>query len=130
MKTYAMIPINYKYDENDNLLVRRVLIEYKSTTHENNIVDTIYYNDTTLIDVDSYFLDKTKSHQYIFDNDGYTLVDAMDDKALLYVFGGLVNAKRKYHSFSNVSKEVSAILFIAKNDDDARKRFHEREEMR
>lgn len=127
MKTYAMIPINYKYDENDNLLVRRVLIEYKTKTQEDNI---IYYNDTTLIDVDAYFLDKTKSHQYVFDNDGYTLVDVLDDKALLYALKGITSNKRRYHSFDTINKESQAILFIAKNDDIARKRFHEREEMR
>lgn len=127
MKTYAMIPINFKYDENDNLLVRRVLIEYKNKTQEKNV---IYYENTTLVDVDAYFLDKTKSHQYVFDNDGYTLIDVLDDKALLYVLKSLVQAKRKYHSFDNSNEKVKAILFIAKNDNDARKRFHEREELR
>ena len=127
MKTYAMIPINFKYDENNNLLVRRVLIEYQTKVSDTTNAHVIYYKDTRLIDVDSYFLDKNNSHQYTFDDDGYTLVDVLNDNCYTQ---DIYATKREYHSFDLKDSKYQAILFIAKDDSVARKKFHEREEFR
>lgn len=124
---YAMIPINFKYDDCDRIHIRRVLIEYKTTHQEEKV---IYYNDTTLVDVDAYFLDKESSHQYIFDNDGYTLIDCLSEDCLPYLVKGILQNKRKYHSFDVEDAKYQAILFIAKSNEEAIKKFHTREELK
>ena len=127
---YAMIPINFKYDENDKLHIRRVLIEYKKLRKDEFNRDIYYYDDTRLIDVDPYFLDKSKSHQYIFEDDGYTLMDVRGDDYALYLLRGLIKDKRTYHSFEMSNSNYKAILFNASTDEEALKKFHEREELK
>ena len=72
---YAMVPICTKYDDDDNLHVRRILIEYKTCRKDRKFG---YYGQknfggTRFIAADPYFSKKDASHKYTFEDDGYRL---------------------------------------------------------
>lgn len=64
---FSIIPINRKYDDNDNIIIRRILISYQDKK------DAVYQN-VSIIDKDDYFKDENSSHQYIFTPEGFKLI--------------------------------------------------------
>lgn len=117
-KKYALVAINGKRLGNKTF-IRYVLIRYGS--YKNNVFDR-----TKLIDVDPYFLDKSRSHQYTFDDDGFSL-RSIDGKPTT-IFS---SEKRKYHynpRFDVLMRVDSRpILFKAKNDKEAVKYYKSNE---
>lgn len=103
---YAMIPINYKYLDDDTLCIRRVLISYTEIKEKNG--QRIFFG-TKLIDVDPYFKDRSRSHQYVFKNRYYYLKDSDNPSTVFEVFKGLIKLRRPYHD--NMQQDIKAILF-------------------
>ena len=117
MKKYAFVAINFKeYDENE-VYVRRVLIRYRSRNTRGDYVGTKY------IDCDDYFKDPEKSHIYKFRDKDYKLVKGSS------VDNILEGVTRKYHVNHRVGKEFIWEI-EAKDDEEARKLFHGRKELR
>jgi len=111
---YAMIPINRRYDENNNRIVRRVLISYK-TKDEYGV-----YIGSKIIEKDPYFKDKNSSHQYLFENDGFRLIhDAYGDDYRLgekrpyeYSAGELIETS---FEFEATNKKEAIKIFTTRN---------------
>lgn len=131
-KKYAGVCINYRLDEEDRPLLRRVLIGYGS--FEDGV-----FKDTWLVGKDPYFDDSAKSHQYRFEDDGYSLVSVPNPKT--YEAAALLGSKRAYHyygeqagAFSAVfgipAAESAPILYEAESDAEAKRMFEERKELR
>lgn len=122
---YAMIPINRKYDRQGNLVVRRVLVSYESKSILNGIA---YYDNTRFIEKDPYFYNTHSSHQYTFDDEEYSL-DSVDGESFeCYTFKPEIFQRRKYHIINEFC--IDAIEFEAESDEEAIKRFNERNELR
>lgn len=123
MKKYAMIPINRKYDEDNTLHIRRVLISYEKKKKKSlHGMPISYFEGTKLIEVDDYFKEN-HSHTYKFTDTTYTLVDCDAESKKLY--GDMLSEPRKYHAFEG-STIYGAILFKASSDQEAIKKFKER----
>ena len=131
---YAMVPINTKYNDMDQKLVRRVLISYEDKFTEGRD-DITYFKGTKLIDVDLYFLDNTKSHQYSFCDDFYRLVSSNSPNDFMYILKGMYE-DRKYHVYKHLDKfrdfsgNIISIYFECNSDEEAKEIFHKREELR
>ena len=115
LKKYAMVPINRRYDNEGNRIVRRILISYKKR------VEGIYKG-TKVLELDPYFKDENSSQQYVFENKCFYLVkdhynDPIQDTLLL--------VKRPYEYDAGRLTEKS-IEFKAESDDEAIKLFNER----
>lgn len=111
---YAMIPINRRYNDNDERVVRRVLISYKKCT------DGIYQG-TKIIEKDPYFYDKNASHQYLFTDTSYSCIsDAYGWDAENVEHPYEYDAGRLYEK---------AIEFEADSDEEAIKMFNNRSEI-
>ena len=136
MIKYAMVTINHKYDDKDNLLVRRVLISYESKEKAPEKEDVVNYTGTRFVAKDDYFSDKSKSHQYNFHDANYELTKVTNEWREAETKIGLVQAKRPYHYYVDVNlssvwpKYADPIEFEAETDEEAIKKFHEREELR
>lgn len=127
---FVMIPINTRLDDNDKLLVRRVLISYtRKMPKEVDGVKVIYFAGSKFIAADEYFLDKTKSHQYLFEDDGYTLKSANNEMAEQYLIKPGIFDKRKYHTYEHESVP-GGIFFKADTVEEAIKQFNDRVELR
>ena len=140
MNNYAMIAINRKEDEAGKVHIRRVLISYKGRPTIGDF-GIKYFHNTRLIAVDPYFEDTTRSHQYKFEDDGYTLISNDGPNAFLYVFKPELFKKRTYHILPHGGEEIwdysedklvltGYVRFKAKSDEEAIKIFHERKELR
>ena len=114
---YAMIPINRRYNDNDERIVRRVLIGY-------NHKYAGKYIGCHVVEKDPYFKDKNSSHQYIFENDGFTLVSDAYDGNNNPIFG----KKRPYQYDEGLLYET-AVEFVAKDDQEATEMFNNRIEL-
>ena len=121
---YVMIPINCKYDNNDQMHVRRVLVQYEKTQEEDY---QIFYTNTRFLAKDPYFEDKTRSHQYEFLDEGYRLIDVTNEHK--EIEASVVNITRRYH-YNLIYDLPKGIEFEADSDEVAIKKFHEREELR
>ena len=132
---YAMVAICQKFNDNDQLCVRRVLISFKGTDVEPDPYPkkgkVINYIGTRFIDADDYFKDETRSHKYKFDDDGYVLISSNNIDEIL------VGDKRKYHYYDTqldehgyVKYKLRPIEFQAESDEEAIKMFRERTEVR
>ena len=130
MKHYAMVPINWKLDKDNNMLIRRVLVSYKFKKMKKG---AYYLYLTKVIDKDDYFKDINNSHKYIFKNRGYRLLTSnLDYETKIYKF-------RRYHiatvlgvllNNSYMFASGGKALFDAPDDEHAKKVFKEREELR
>lgn len=136
MKKYAAIPINSKY-EKDGKHIRRVLISYEDVSTEDYYgFPTEFFSGTKLLAKDPYFEDKSRSHQYIFDDDGYILLQNNSDSTKKYEDYKEMYEKRRYHIYmapvmnplTAAERRLSKIK--AKNDEEAIKIFNERKELR
>lgn len=136
MAKYSMVTINHKLDENDNLLVRRILISYTNKVQDAKNEDVMNYVGTRFIAKDAYFNDKTKSHQYEFTDDGYKLIEVTNEWKDLETYQGLVLKERVYHHFVDNNQSfwfppyAAPIEFEADTDEEAIQKFHGREELR
>ena len=121
---FAMIPINRKYDENNNLLVRRVLISYTKKYKKRLCGESItYFTGTKIVETDNYFKE-SHSHTYKFEDKGYTLLDCQNELKEMYPES--LYKLRLYHAGSL----VDAILFKAKSNEEAIEIFNNRKELR
>lgn len=131
-KKYAGICINCRLDEEDMPLIRRVLIGYGS--FEDGI-----FKDTWFVECDPYFKDSSKSHQYKFEDDGYSLISLSNAKT--YEAAALLGSKRLYHYYSEnekrfasifgiPAKKLAPIFYEAESDAKAKQRFNMRKELR
>ena len=139
---YAMVAINSKEKDN-HPVIRRVLISYKGSKTSYAITT---YTGTRYITCDPYFNDKKSSHQYKFEDDGYSLTAIKGKQAERYDEASLnaLKAKRSYHSYisdaiwspeSNITDfrfmhAVMPVTFKATSDEEAIKIFTERNELR
>jgi hypothetical protein len=113
---YAMIPVNRKYDNKNQRIVRRVLVSYKYKYKNGK------YMKTKLIDLDPYFKDPKSSQQYEF-TDKYFFLKSNAYGGMLQ--NSLLNKKRLYTSNAGLLIE-KAIEFEAPNNEEAIKIFSER----
>ena len=104
MKKYAMIPINYKY-EDDGIHIRRVLISYLFKTVRKGIAT---YHFTKFICPDYYFETEKATHKYKFENRYYKLVKVENSNVEFeYRFKNpCVFLKRRYHSVTGTEKSI------------------------
>ena len=139
MTKYAMIPINCKYDEEDRIHVRRVLISYKRrkvTSKEffGNVYDHVEYRGTKLEAIDPYFLSSKRTHTYEFKDRYYRLVkvDNRNTNKIIYNAFKELYGKRKYKGniFSHNKGRPSVIEFECDNWFDAVTKFNNREELK
>ena len=115
---YAMIPINRRYDEKGNRIVRRVLISF-------NYIEWGQYKGTKLIAKDPYFNNPNSSQQYVFEDTEFWLIkDGYSDD----IQSTLLNVKRPYEWDAHRLVE-KAIEFIADSDEEAIEIFNNREEL-
>ena len=115
---YAMIPINRRYSDNNERIVRRVLISYIEK------VDGVYQG-TKLIEVDPYFKDPNSSQKYEFtDNEFWLISNAYVDS---FTQNSLLNQKRKYEYDAGRLIET-AIEFEASTNEEAISKFNSRKE--
>lgn len=128
-----MLSINGKQDRDNKIYVRRVLLEYKGKdikTDTLNNVPICYYVGTRFIEKDPYFKDPSKHNQYSFNDSSYSLTKTD------YVHNmPLTGEERQYHSFAFETsdpyyKALSPFEFEANSDEEAIKKFNEREELR
>ena len=109
MKKYCIVPINFKRDSNNNLIVRTILIKYtfRTKTKIKNLFTQLMYGKTRytyhgnkIIALGSYFTNKDSSHKYIFTRTGYRTIDANEStytkEQLNYIM-----KKRPYHTYPN-----------------------------
>lgn len=115
---YAMIPINRRYNDKNERVVRRILISYK-TKNKNGI-----YEKCSVIAKDPYFLDKNSSHQYQFDNDSFYLIKDIYEGKENFLLG-----VRRPYQFNEGYLAETAIEFTSRNILEAIKRFNDREEI-
>ena len=126
MRKYCVLPISYKRDENDNIIVRTILVKYdvkiKGKVHKyfkGCYGDTKYiYPCIRVIAEDKYFSSDESTHIYEFNKTNYRAVrlsdiyTSIERKKLL--------KKRKYHRYPNHSiKELRGYEFKANNDIEA-----------
>ena len=122
---YSMVVINRKYDENDKLLLRRVLISY---TKKNKLKDRVVYKGTKIIEVDDYFLNQSSSHQYIFTDEGYNLINVDESRSEFSDFyincinNSLKEKVRPYHYLPQIEM-FRPIEFSCEREEDARLLF-------
>lgn len=117
---FAMIPINRRYDENGNRIVRRILISYNKKTLKGKYVST------KLIEVDPYFKNPNSSQKYDF-YDTYFI--HIDDRYHDEYQKHLMNVKR-YYMYNEGLLCDNAIEFTANNTTEAIEIFNNREEKR
>ena len=136
MNNYAMVPICTKYDDDNNLHVRRVLIKYDELLNDSEDNYIKYFNSTRFLCADPYFFNKESPHHYTFYNDGYVLddvrVEDMEDLFYTLFVASAVSEKRKYHIVPNfdVLTNGEPALFSAETDEEAINKFMNREELR
>ena len=130
-----MCAINRKYDENNNIVVRRVLIRYVGKPQVKMGVK--YFNSVKLVFADPYFNNEKASHRYNLQDDGYFLLECKNDNLKqVYQKNNLLSEKRKYHIYPGdeyttlFGNEGSKTIFKAKSDEEAIKIFNDREELR
>ena len=134
-KKYVMIGIN-RAVEDGVPYIRRVLIRYKGRPTKGKF-GSLYYKSTKLLAVDSYFKE-VQSHTYLFDDDGYTLIDCTNPETKQqYIDKGILGVKRQYHTcqledtiWFKGNDSPMPTRFKAKNDEEAIKLFNEREDFR
>lgn len=115
---FAMIPINRRYNDKNERVVRRILISYTSKRQG-------IYKGTKLIDKDPYFNDPKSSQKYIFeDNCFYLVSDGYSDP----VQGTLLKIKRNYEFDAGLLYET-AIEFQAADLQEAVEMFRNRVEV-
>ncbi len=122
MKKYAMVAICRKIAD-DTPIVRRVLISYSYKRKSRKEKTMIKYCRSRFLAMDPYFTDKERSHQYMFCDDGYSLVSVTDDYAI-----PMLNVKRAYHYYETpwVPSYYEPIEFKAKTDQEAIEKFNSR----
>lgn len=134
MNNYAMVPICTKYDDDDNLHVRRVLIKYDELVNASNGFPIKYFTNTKILAKDPYFSNEESSHKYTFYDDGYTLDEVKNELDDIYVIFAkeIMSKKREYHivpTFDVLTNKEPA-LFSAETDEEAIDKFTNREELR
>ena len=118
---YAMIPINRKITDDNELLIRRVLISYQKKKKKSLYgMPVTYFEGSKLIDTDDYFK-QNNSHKYEFTDEGYKLITCDSESKKIYPES--LFEFRKYHCSTGV---FSAILIKANSDAEAIKMFKER----
>jgi len=128
---YVMLSINGKEVDGD-IYVRRVLLEYKNKDFEVSKGGTpvCFYKGTRFVEKDNYFRDVSKNNQYEFHDDHYTLTKTN------YAHNRFLEGEqRQYHSFAFDTddpyyKALGPIEFEADSDEEAIKKFVERDELR
>lgn len=132
---YAMVGINRKETPQGEPVVRRVLIRYEGRPKMS--LGCKYYNSVKLLAVDPYFQNENASHKYVFEDDGYRLLDCQYELTKqAYKEQDLLGPKRQYHTLHLedhtwlYGKPQTPIIFKAKSDEEAIKLFHERIELR
>lgn len=137
MKTYAAVPINIK-DMDDGTHVRRVLISFEDVRSEefHGWPMEVFYG-TKLLAKDPYFETEKSTHKYILEDDGYTLVTVQNNpNGKLYEEAKEIYNKRRYHVYlapvaNPLTSEQRHLCKIqANSEEEAIKKFHEREELR
>ena len=136
---YLMAPICTKYDDDNNLHVRRALVSFKKIKSDG--FGGKIYLETRLVGLDDYFKNENSSHTYQFYDDGFALVDCKyPETKAMYEKEGILGKVRPYHTLhmerycwvgeGKLAKATCPIVFRAKTDLEALKRFKEREELR
>ena len=128
---FAMVAINSKYDEENKLHVRRVLISYlfKTSTKSRKNFKTITYHGTKFISADDYFYKDNSSHKYEFKDKYYKLLDVTNEyNKLRYSLKKDIYKKRKYH-YTNIVG-IKPIEFKCKLRSEAVMRFYSRKELK
>ena len=129
---YVMLAINGKQPSENEIYVRRVLLEYKGKELGKNEegMSTATYRGTRFIEKDGYFKDPTKSNQYEFSDGCYKLISTE------YAFNKpLESVSRSYRSVDFGSDDpyfaqLAPIEFDAGSDEEAIDRFNGRDELR
>lgn len=133
MGKYVMLAINGKQPTDDEIYVRRVLLEYKDKNFKTvglSGTPACYYIGTRFIEKDDYFKDPTKNTQYIFKDDRYVLTGTNYSHNKF-----LIGEEREYHAFAfDISdpyyKALMPIEFEAETDEEAIRVFNDRKELR
>lgn len=124
-KKYAMVALNVKADEVNNIHVRRVLISFEDKQVNGKITS---YSGTKFIAADPYFTSDKATHKYIFEDDHYKLTKVENSpNEIWYIFKSEIYNERKYHSLPG---PYAAIEFKAISKKAAIKQFNERNELR
>lgn len=125
---FAMIPINCKRDDENNLLIRRVLISYKFKTTRKDIV-TFY--GTKFLLADQYFYSSDSSLSYKFKNGYYILNTVSSNNSYYdeYIKNKNLFKKRRYH-YSKYFMYEKDVEFKANSIQQAIEIFRERSELR
>lgn len=128
MKKYAMIPINYRY-EDDGIHIRRVLISYLFKITRRGI-STYYF--TKFICSDAYFNSKEATHKYRFSDKYYRLIRVDNSiREFEYSFKKpTVFLKRRYHSRINSEKDITSVEFKSITEQIAIDKFKSRKELK
>ena len=129
---YVMLAINGKQPTDNEIYVRRVLLEYKDKDFATSKGGTpiCYYKGTRFLEKDNYFKDASKNNQYSFKDDSYVLTNTN------YAHNSFLQGEeRKYHAFAFDTndlyyKALRPIEFEADSDEEAIKKFNERNELR
>ena len=120
---FAMIPINRRYNDKNERVIRRVLISYTRKVKG-------VYKGTKLVDKDPYFNDPNSSQQYVFTDDYFYLIsNAYDDDSFANALqNALIEEKRPYEYDAGKLIET-AVEFTAKDLQEAMEMFHNRVEV-
>lgn len=121
---FAMIPVNRRYNEKNERVVRRVLISYLTKTKKG------LYKKTKLIEKDPYFYNKNSSQQYVFTDNGFKLIsNSYDDGTFANSLQNtLIEELRPYQYDAGLLIEKS-IEFEAKDLQEAIEMFNNRTEV-
>ena len=131
-KKYAMVGIASKVDDNGVEHMYRVLIEYQDAIIDPDNSILIKFTNTRIVAVDPYFEENSqRSHRYLIEDDGYTLIEAKNEWESMYALKPALYKKRTYHLIRGRTDRVGLgkrAIFLAASDEDAIKKFRNRPE--
>ena len=108
MRTYAAIPINKKVMD-DGVHIRRILISFTNVVREMYCGYPMeFFDGVKILAKDPYFGSSEASHKYLFDEDGYVLLNVDDTNPRKQMYDKKapeIYNKRRYHENITIIKE-------------------------